>query len=283
MYNLIISVSGKIEDIGLYRMLEFTDPKIRERFKTTEGAIDFPKLDKLPTLLVKEFDSSSDAPVHVGYLNPNNPNEIVQSSQFPEFPASLLYQHMLRFGIDSGRWENKRTHWAVKNIDLFNTVREILNLKQEGQQQVDVKSAKKTLSTHADELDNDCIAIMMPFKNFDDTLEVIRRVCKESGFQAKRVDDYYGPASIPDEIHKLIRNSAYVIADMSDLNANVCYEVGYAAALEKPTILITSTPSEKTPFDIAHMRRIEYLKNGEGLQVLQDKLSKAVNSLKKSR
>lgn len=261
-------------------MLEYTDPKIKEQFKTTEGAIDFDKLDKLPTLLVKEFDSESDAPVHIGFLDPTNPNEILQSDQFPTFPARLLYKFRPRFGIDSDSWEHSRTHWAVKNIDLFSAVREVLKTMQVNQKPTYPTVSVDTPITSTNKLDNDCIAIMMPFKGFDDTLAVIRRVCNNAGFHAKRVDDDYGPASIPDEIHKLIRNSAYVIADMSGLNANVCYEVGYAAALEKPTILITSTPSEKTPFDIAHMRRLEYLKNGEGLEVLQGKLAKAVNSLK---
>lgn len=282
MYNLIISASGEIEDIGLNRMLEFTDPKIQEQFKTTEGAIDFAKLEKLPTLLVKEFDSESDAPVYVGYLDPNNPNEILQSDQFPTFPARLLYQFRPRFGINSDSWEHSRTHWAVKNIDLFSTVREVLKVMQVNQKPTYSTGSDDTLITSSDKLDNDSIAIMMPFTGYDDTLAVIRRVCSNAGFHAKRVDDDYGPASIPDEIHKLIRNSAYVIADMSGLNANVCYEVGYAAALNKPTILITSTPSGKTPFDIAHMRRLEYLKNGEGLKELEENLIKAVDSLKTS-
>lgn len=143
-----------------------------------------------------------------------------------------------RFDIYHYDWERGRTHWTVSNVALFSTMQEVLKTIQENQKSAYTICSNDTLFTPTDKLDSNCIMTMMPFKDIDDTLAVIRRVYNEADFHPKRVDDDYNPSSISDEIHSIVRNSAYIVADMSALNANICYKVGYAATLKKQAVLI---------------------------------------------
>jgi nucleoside 2-deoxyribosyltransferase len=49
-----------------------------------------------------------------------------------------------------------------------------------------------------------------------------------------------------------------IIAEITPVNANVFYELGYAHALEKPTILLANRKTEKLPFDVSGYRVIFY-------------------------
>lgn len=56
-----------------------------------------------------------------------------------------------------------------------------------------------------------------------------------------------------------IRNSTIIIADITPDNPNVFYEVGYAHALNKPTILLCEKSiRHKLPFDVSGFRTIFY-------------------------
>jgi hypothetical protein len=88
--------------------------------------------------------------------------------------------------------------------------------------------------------------------------EVIRPVCREFGIQAIRADDTYGPGLIIADVVRQIEESKLIIADISPINANVYYEVGYAHARSKPTILIADRKVEKLPFDVSPFRTLFY-------------------------
>jgi nucleoside 2-deoxyribosyltransferase len=63
---------------------------------------------------------------------------------------------------------------------------------------------------------------------------------------------------IVEEIKRLIRGSAAVIVDLSEVKPNVLYEAGYAHALRKPVVHICSTPLSKLPFDVRNWNTIAY-------------------------
>jgi hypothetical protein len=61
-----------------------------------------------------------------------------------------------------------------------------------------------------------------------------------------------------------------VIAEITPPNPNVFYELGYAHALDKPTILLAER-SSKLPFDVSGYRCIMYdnsIKGKSGLETL---------------
>lgn len=87
--------------------------------------------------------------------------------------------------------------------------------------------------------------------------DVIIPVCKSLGLNTIRADETLGPGLIVADIAKQIIDAKVIIADITPQNPNVYYEVGYAHALNKPTILIAETPTQ-LPFDVSPYRVLFY-------------------------
>src|SRR5687768_2946466 len=101
--------------------------------------------------------------------------------------------------------------------------------------------------------------VLMPFSSeFDDIYNLgIKDACKEAGTYCERVDEQIFNESILDRVFNQIAKADVVIADMTGKNPNVFYEVGYAHALGKTTILLTQR-TEDIPFDLKHFPHIVY-------------------------
>lgn len=80
--------------------------------------------------------------------------------------------------------------------------------------------------------------------------------------------------SIPDQIIGHIQRSVVCLAEISETNANVMYEVGMAQAMGKPVIFLRKN-LEDLPFDIQHMRIITYSDGEEGMSRLQEDITRA--------
>jgi hypothetical protein len=102
--------------------------------------------------------------------------------------------------------------------------------------------------------------VVMDFSESYNTLyqEVIKPACEDSGYAPQRADDMFGPGIILAEIIRGIRQATVVIAEVTPVNANVFYEVGYAQASGTPTILLARRSDERLPFDISGQRCIFY-------------------------
>ena len=101
--------------------------------------------------------------------------------------------------------------------------------------------------------------VVMKFEETYDDLyrEVIRPVCEKSGFQVQRADDVFRPGIILQDIINSLLDADLVIAEVTPPNPNVFYELGYAHALAKPTVLLARRGGE-LPFDISGYRVIFY-------------------------
>jgi nucleoside 2-deoxyribosyltransferase len=101
--------------------------------------------------------------------------------------------------------------------------------------------------------------VLMPFtSDFDDIYKYgIMESCKDAGAYCERVDEQIFQETILDRIYNQIAKADIIIADMTGRNPNVFYEVGYAHALNKPTILLTQS-SDDIPFDLKHFPHIIY-------------------------
>lgn len=110
----------------------------------------------------------------------------------------------------------------------------------------------------------------MPFdKIFDDRYHLgIKETAKELGILAERVDEQIYREGILDRIYRQIEVADVVVADMTGKNPNVFYEVGYAHAKGKLTILLTSD-ADDIPFDLKHRRHVVY---GESISALRERL-----------
>lgn len=109
------------------------------------------------------------------------------------------------------------------------------------------------------ELDEIFAFVLMPFhEEFDDIYRLgIKEPASALGIKAERVDEQIFREGILDRIYRQIEVADIVIADMSDQNANVFYEVGYAHGKEKICILVTKDVKD-IPFDLKHHRHIVY-------------------------
>jgi hypothetical protein len=100
----------------------------------------------------------------------------------------------------------------------------------------------------------------MPFdKEYDDTfLIAMSYAAKSINAICKRVDKTEFTGDVVEEIKRLIRMSIAVIVDLSENKPNVLYEAGYAHALNKPTVHISSTSLDTLPFDVRNWNTLKY-------------------------
>lgn len=95
-------------------------------------------------------------------------------------------------------------------------------------------------------------------KRSDDLLEyIIRPVSDELNLIAQRADEIGQPGNITSQIVRMLVESKMVVADLTDRNPNVFYELAIRHALKKPVVLLFSD-HEELPFDIKIYRAIRY-------------------------
>jgi hypothetical protein len=127
------------------------------------------------------------------------------------------------------------------------------------------------------EVDSKLVFVLMPFD--DDLTEIYKSVVKIAiedsglGLVCRRADDYKTNKAIVQDIWKAICEARVILADLTRLNPNVMYELGMAHTVGKETILIYQKSQQIAfPFDLAHIRRIEYVNNAPGGQKLKHEL-----------
>ena len=101
---------------------------------------------------------------------------------------------------------------------------------------------------------------IMPFRPKYDEIyrDVIEFNCAQLFLTAERADEIMNPGPIPPQIFQHIRESLFIVADVSDSNENVFYELEYAHALEKKIIVLANDQKRQghLPFDIRVIRAI---------------------------
>jgi len=131
------------------------------------------------------------------------------------------------------------------------------------------------------------IFVSMPFAEPYDTLyhEVIAPVAQRERFKPVRVDEIPRPVRILDDIEQQIKESHAIVAEISTNNPNVFYELGYAHALKKPTVLLARTDKKfkkrKSPFNISGFREIRYKNNIGGTKKIERNLTSYLKALRK--
>ena len=111
------------------------------------------------------------------------------------------------------------------------------------------------------------VFVLMPFK--DEMLPVyedhIKPICARLQLAVRRADDFFTANSVVEDIWTGITNARLILADCTDRNPNVFYEIGIAHAIGKPTILLTQK-TEDVPSDLRHLRYIAYQLTPRGMQ-----------------
>jgi hypothetical protein len=104
---------------------------------------------------------------------------------------------------------------------------------------------------------------------------VIAPVLSEHGFDVFAAHQMSDPGSITAQVIKLLLETDLVVADLTDLNPNVMYELAVRHAAEKPVIVLAPR-TQKLPFDIYVERMIPYSTDMMGVEELKEALDKMV-------
>lgn len=101
--------------------------------------------------------------------------------------------------------------------------------------------------------------VIMPFNPKYELVyrQLIAPAAKEFGLEVLRTHDIYAPGVITEQIRAAIHQSRICVADISDTNPNVLYEVSIARTLGKPTILL-SREVDQIPSDLRTFRVVGY-------------------------
>jgi len=120
---------------------------------------------------------------------------------------------------------------------------------------------------------------VMPFSpDYGDVFWVaMREAAAAVGAACVRVDEVDYEGDVVEKIKAMITASEAVIADLSEARPNVLYEVGYAHALNRPSIHVCSTPLDELPMDVRNWNTIEYRK-GE-THLLRGRLEKRLKAI----
>jgi hypothetical protein len=129
-------------------------------------------------------------------------------------------------------------------------------------------------------LDPQLCFVLMPFANdlqpiYDDH---IRPTIERAQMRCERADEIKGPTLITWDIWERVNRARFLVADLTNQNPNVFYELGLAHAISKDVILLTQS-MDFVPFDLKTLRCIEYEFTPRGMQRLEKDLAGAIGTL----
>ena len=117
-------------------------------------------------------------------------------------------------------------------------------------------------------------------KRSDQVLKhIITGPVEQLGYEVIRADKISEPGIITSQIIEHIVEAALVIADLTEKNPNVFYELALRHAIRKPLVQIIKT-GEVIPFDVAATRIIKFdLHNPDSVATAKEEILSQVKSL----
>jgi len=278
LYNLLVKGNGwsdSRDEMDYSRIFEYTEDYLENRFKTND-TIDIDSLIKLPCLFMQEtWHDGSQQNARVGAIvNAVKSRGAIKieyafDNSIPPLTNEQLKEIAGEFGIAD--FEFSRTHWAVKDIDLYKVLLRYLKPRRQLPNVFEISEVER--------IEPSLISVMMPFDMaFDDVYEKLKDITSGLDMHCRRADDIWENPAIIQDVVSLIDHSRIVICDCTGRNPNVFYEIGIAHTLGRETILITQNEHD-IPFDLRHLRYVRYLNNSEGLEALGEAVSLRLKTL----
>lgn len=111
------------------------------------------------------------------------------------------------------------------------------------------------------------VFVLMPFRSdlkpiYEDH---VKPVAATLGLSAKRADDFFSTHEVMRDVWEGIYEARVIVADCTDRNPNVFYEIGLAHAIGRQVILITQN-ADDVPFDLRSLRYIHYQYTPPGMK-----------------
>ncbi|WP_419705835.1 hypothetical protein [Promicromonospora sp. NFX87] len=272
MFNLIVGfVDGTATSD---RMLEYTADEVKV-FLRQGNTFDLGRLERLPTLVMPETGFTDVKQIaRVGRLTNLRAHgreisfKLVDTPGIPTIRTEQVEALASDLGIQP--FEFNRTHWAVKDVDLYGALFGGGALRQLAPKVFD-------LPIHLP-VEPDLVAVMMPFTGFDRVYGAIKEAVESLGLRCQRADDIWESHHIMDDVISLIWRSRVVVSDLTGKNANVFYETGIAHTLGRDVIQLAQSLAD-VPFDLQAIRTLKYLNNGEGHEKMKEELTRRIKTL----
>ena len=121
-----------------------------------------------------------------------------------------------------------------------------------------------------------------PYNKFKEVLEYIIKPAVDSSclkLKVLRADDINHAGSFIKDILENILNSYVVIADLTDQNPNVFYELGVRHSISPRTVLIAQN-MDSVPSDLREYRTIVYETSAKGSKLFQERLHQFLEDIK---
>ena len=278
MYNLLVKGNGwsdSRDEMDYSRIFEYTEDYLESRLKTND-TIDIDSLIKLPCLFMQEtWHDGSQQNARIGsIINAVKSRGAVKieyafDNSIPPLTNEQLKEVAGEFGIED--FEFSRTHWAVKDIDIYKVLLRYLKPRRQLPKVFEISEVER--------IEPSLISVMMPFDmSFDAVYEKLNDITSGFDLHCRRADDIWENPAIIQDVVSLIDHSRVVICDCTGRNPNVFYEIGIAHTLGRETILVTQNEHD-IPFDLRHLRYVRYLNNSEGLEELGEAVSSRLRTL----
>jgi hypothetical protein len=104
--------------------------------------------------------------------------------------------------------------------------------------------------------------VIMPFdRDFEDVYTIIKSTVESAtaitSGRCFRLDESQPAGRITERLLREINSASFCVADLTGSKPNVMWELGYAMALGRPTVIVTQRLAD-LPFDIRDMQSLEY-------------------------
>ena len=269
MFNLLVQGSawdGRRGKVSHGRVFEYTEDHLARRF--TEGEkLNLEPLIQLPCLFMEE--GTGDQLARVGQITSarRSGGDILIEYGFDldirPIPNATIFATKTDFDIS--QFEFGRTHWAVKDVDLFRILLR-LSIPQR-------RYPKVFCIPENERIEPSLVSVMMPFGDgFAPVYQSLGEAAEAVGLHCQRADEIWEDPAIIQDIVTLIDKSFVVICDCSTRNPNVFYELGIAHTLGREVVMVTQS-DEDIPFDLRHLRYVRYLNNAEGREALKTRVT----------
>lgn len=278
MFNLLVKGNGwAVHRDTMYgeRTFEYTEQHLIDRFRP-DGQLDLTALTVLPTLFVEETSGRGDHVARVGMITRARMTgrdialEYAYDPTVPPINNAILQRYAADFDIED--FQFSRTHWSIKDVDLFGVLFRRLPPRRQ--------TSKVFRLADPEAIDANLVSVMMPFHpSFDPVYNALQRTAESVGMHCLRADDIWENPEVIQDVVSLIDRSSIVICDCTERNPNVFYEIGIAHTIGRDVVLITQAKHD-IPFDLRHLRFVQYLNNGEGLNDLKTVLLQRLLDLK---
>lgn len=127
--------------------------------------------------------------------------------------------------------------------------------------------------------------VLMPFREgLNEVFETVREIVEGPpwNFVCKRADDFFAGGHIMTTVLRGIAEAEFLVADLSDRNPNVFYELGIAHMMKQPDeIILLAQRIDAIPFDLQSFRCVVYSQTIQGARQLKVDFTKTLKEITK--